>query len=336
MACGAGNMRSNTPQTSYSKPSQGSRHITAAIAFVVTLIIFVMQLSWVNVNIDIGRMSAYMVADGATIRDIWSIMQAAGAVGDFDQHIGDLPNSMDLLNATTDAIVSDTLHFISSISITLENVSVWDILYTGELPGIFDIIQIGDPPDLAAAMQVFENLVTWEVMRVTDGMGTLEQSLSIGEIPNVINMVDMVVEMLVREGPGWGMGPDDIYRLRADTEVLRTAEDAVDLLRMIFIGCAILLAVFVYLLVAGVRGARVFGFISMVIVLLLSGGFALVMFYGNQILADTLGEYMQIGAGWQVYATIGLSVLAFVLIAIHKTPPAYDAYHRIPSKTVEK
>jgi len=310
-----------TPRTPVYKKtqSQGSKHLTAAIAMVVALIIFTMQLNWVVISIDVGGLSGSLMTDMASRDDLLDAMQAAGVADQF--HDIDAANLADAITIFTNIVTQEIMDFIDSIHILDHNISITDLsdlANLANLPNIADLVQIGDPPDVAAIINIFINLVLLEITQFTSSMGELSQSLSISDIPNVIATIDLIIDSVLQEASGWGMSPADINRIAADTQAIRTAEEAVNILRIVFAACAFLLMIFVYLLVAGARPARIVGVFSIVLVFLLSGAFAIAMTFGNNIIADTFGDYIRIGAGLYVYVTALLCVLAFVLTIVHR------------------
>ena len=298
------NYPNNTPTYNNLSRSQVGRQLPAVIAVVVALIIFLMQLNWVEVNIDVSGLSSHMLADIVSQEDIWG---------------GITPHNMEeAMDIVIEIIMQEVMEFIATIRILDHNINIEDILVTGIIPNIEDLIEMGAPPDLTGLVEVISELIVWEVTRVTGGIGYFTQSISISDMPNVIGVVELLVDMIAREGAGWGLSPEDMHRLTAATEPLETAELAVEVLRVVFVVVTLLLVVFIYLLIAGVRPACIFGQICAFIVFVVSGGFALALFLGNHVLVEALGGYVGVGVSWCVYGVLGLSVLVFVLVGLYR------------------
>jgi len=259
-----------------------------------------MQLNWIAVSIDIGGMSAELLSSVATHDDIMEIMQAAGQIVETGQFEEGIPGLVELIEIFSETLVADVSQFANRIF-------AFDTTLT-----------IHDVPDVTGIIDAFTDMIVWEVTRATSSLGELEQSISVSDLPNITGLADLIIETIVREGMGWGMSSESLSRLQLETRHVDTAGQAINILRVVFAICALLLIIFLYLLVSGARTACIVGQISMVVVALLAGLFVAAMHFGNRFVADALGEYIQIGAGWYAYATLGLGVLAFVLVTMHR------------------
>jgi len=290
------------PPPSYSKQARAheSRRIPALIAVVVALIIFTMQLNWISVSVDLGGLSAELLANVATHEDIWEIMQAAGEIIETGQFEEGIPGLVELIEIFSDTLVADVTQFANRIF-------------------AFDTsLTIHDVPDVTGIIDAFTDMIVWEVTRATSGLGELEQNISISDLPNIIGLAELITDTIIREGVGWGMSPENLSRLQLETQHVDTAGFVINILRGVFAVCVLLLVIYMYLLVVGARLACTFGQICMVLIMLVSGGFAAVMHFGNRVLVEALGEYIWIGAGWYVYATLGLSLMGLVLITVQR------------------
>jgi len=293
-----------------------NKHLSAIIAIVATLIIITLQLDWVNINVDIGRVSEDLLADVVSQETIWE------AVG-HDVPAGDIPYLIDTLNIVVDGVIYEIEAFINRLGAFYQGFTITDL---ANLPDFANIISASEPPDLAGSMDIFTDLVLLEVTRVTSNMGVIDQSISISSIANVIGFAELLIEMLIREGATWGMDTGDALYQRA--EYMRTAEDVANMLRLIVILCTSLLIIFLYLHVAGTRTARVFGVVSIFIAALYAGIFALAIHFGNHAIGEALGDYISINATWNVYAALGLCVLSLVLIAVNRTKKTSATQYR--------
>jgi len=301
--------------TAYKKsPRRRGNQLPAVIATILALIIFIMQLTWVEVSIDVGPLSNHLMSNIISHEELREALQTAG--------VADETGIALAIEVISDMLASELFDFINSIRFLYQNISIIDIIATGSLPPLSDLIYIGHPPDFESMLAVFSDLIVWEVMRVTGGVGNITQYVSFSDIPNAIAFVDLMTDVIIREGTAWGMSQEAVDNLIAETEVLRTVEQAVSAVRVVFTIATILLVIFVYLLVAKARPARLFGLLSAFIVTILAGAFALLLHYGNRMLAETIGDYLVIGATWHVYATVGLSVLAFALTLMYKVTPS--------------
>jgi len=270
-----------------------------------------MQVNWVVLNTDVGGVSAIMLADIVSQEALLEAMTAAG--------IADEAHLADAIGVVTDMLIQEMMTFITSIRFQYQNFSIGEILATGSLPALSDLIYIGSPPDIATMVEVLSDLVIWEVLRVTGNMGEIELSPTIHDIPNTLHLAELLVDMVAREGASWGLTSDEINRLATEAdEALQMANQAVNILRGILVALTLLLALFTYLLVAGARPAGIFGQVLMALVFILSGAFVLGIFFGNQLLAEALNHHVTVSATWHVYAAVGLSALAFVLITLYK------------------
>jgi len=305
VVCGTAKKIRNGNKPVYTKVNKvPSRHNAAIISIMAALIILIMQMNWIVVHVDVGRMSGDLMADIISHEDVLRIMQDAGIIGQFDNNINDLPNLIDMITSLRDTIDREIQTF-------------YDSLHAFSLQDLLTGLQIV-PPDIAGMIEIFSDLILAEVIRVSVNTGGLSQSISISDIPNLISLANFVTDVIVREGAGWGIGYEGIVSLGQSTEYIQTVEQYVLILRIIFAAIALLLIIFMYMLVAGLRPACIFGMVCLAIVFLLSGAFAATIFYGNRMLSDVIDDFICISAGWYVYATIGLSILAFVFTALHR------------------
>jgi len=302
-----------TPVPSPAKTQGKGKQITGAIAVISALIIFVMQINWISFSINVGDMSSDLMVDAVSHESIWDVMNSAGIAGEFDQSISSHPSLVDMINALTNMIDREIREFS-------DRVLEFDPLLFLYDPHSFNPHSlVSDSPDMTGIADAFSELILWEVMRVLEGIDEMEQNISISDLPNLIGFINLITDMVIREGPSWGMETDDVHSFRQNTEPIQMAEQIISILRIVFAFCVLLLVIFMYLLITGARPACIFGQICMIILLILSGGFAAGLFFGNRFVADSIGDFIQIRAGWYVYAVMGLSILGFVLIALHKT-----------------
>ena len=298
-----------SPSNSQSKP--GGKQTSAGIAVIIALIIFFMQMNWITVSIDVGDMSRDLMANVVSHEDIWEILQAAGVTNEL-QSIDDYPSLVELINALTNMINREIREFSDRVLAFDPHVFLHD-------PLAFDpSALVSDPPDITGIVNAFSDLLLWEVVRVSEGMGQLEQSISISDLPNLIEFTNLITDMIIREGASWGMETETVQSLSQNTEPIQTAEQIIGIIRVVFVLCVMLLVIFMYLLIVGAKPACIVGQIIMFIIFLLSGGFAVALLIGNRMVADALGGFVQISASWHVYAAIILSVLGFVLIVLHR------------------
>ena len=291
----------------------GKQQLSAITAVVVALIIFAMQLNWVNITIDIGGMSESMLAEAVSHEAIWE------AFGQEPQDDG-IPYLMDSVNMAVAGVIYEIEAFINRLSVVFQEINIFDF---ATFPDFAGIIAASEPPDFIGTIDMFGDLLLLEVARVTGGMGEFSQSMSISDMPNVISLVDLFGDMIIRESAAWGV---DIAL--QDMEAARTAEQVINMLRVVVIFCTWLMVFFLYLYVAGLRAGKIFGQFSTIFVFICAGLFALAMHFGGRALADMFGDYISLSAGWHVYAVLGLSALAFVLITVHPTKKAPSRYRR--------
>jgi len=290
-----------TPQLSFKRQSNANQpsYILATIAMIAALIIFVMQLGWIEIRVDIGGLAGEMLTDVASQEDIWEIIRTY-TDPDVSVSFDDIPGIIELVDIITDGLISEVNEFA-------QRIFAFDTTLTRQ-----------DIPDVSGVVDSFTELIMWEVSRATSGLGVISQRISINDLPNIIVIADFVIETIIREGASWGMSPENLSLLQLETEQVQTAEQMINILRIVFVICILLLVLFIFLLVARVRAALTFGQFALIIVGLLSGAFAFVMHFGNRILYEALGEHVFIGAGWYVYAALGLAILGFVCITIYK------------------
>lgn len=268
-------------------------------------------MNWITVSIDVGDMSRDLMANVVSHEDIWEILQAAGVTNEL-QSIDDYPSLVELINALTNMINREIREFSDRVLAFDPHVFLHD-------PLAFDpSALVSDPPDITGIVNAFSDLLLWEVVRVSEGMGQLEQSISISDLPNLIEFTNLITDMIIREGASWGMETETVQSLSQNTEPIQTAEQIIGIIRVVFVLCVMLLVIFMYLLIVGAKPACIVGQIIMFIIFLLSGGFAVALLIGNRMVADALGGFVQISASWHVYAAIILSVLGFVLIVLHR------------------
>jgi len=312
------------PQRHYPTPASkqgffGGKQATGCIAAIMALIIFTMQMNWINIKLDIGSMSGSLTVDVVSQEHIQELMVASGIVDDF----GDYPDLVDMINSLTNMINNEIREFTDTVNREIREFADRVMGFDPYLliSDSSHAISISDPPDIMGMINVFSDLILWEVTRVLGGVGELDQSISISDLPNLVEFTNLITNTIVREGVSWGMETEDVLRL--DMEPFQTAEQIINILRIVFTVCALLMILFIYLLVAGAKPARLVGQITMIIVFLLSCGFGLAMFFGNRMVADALGSYIQISASWYVYLTAGLSFLGFVFICLHRSKNKY-------------
>jgi len=269
------------------------------IAVGVALIIFMMQLNWIIVRVDMGGLAGELLADVASHEDVWEILRT---VADPDESLTleDVPSIVELVDIFTDGLVTEIDEFARRIF-------AFDTTLTRD-----------DVPDVSGIIDSFTELIMWEITRASSDLGEINQNISISDLPNIIDIVDFITDTIMREGMGWGMSPETVSQIGLDTEVVDTARFGINLLRGVFVVCTLLLVLFLFLLITGVKPACLFGQISSVIAILLAGGFALALNIGNRIMVEALGEHVYIGVGWYVYITLGLGVLVLVLTTVHQ------------------
>ena len=263
-------------------------------------------MNWIAVSVDVGRLSNDLLTDVISQDDIWEIMHDASIAR--NHNISDYPYLVDLIDSLTNTINREIREFTDRIRAFDINLALSD-------PFAFDMnYLVGDPPDLTYIVNTFTDIILWEVNRVAVNMGELNQNISISDLPNLLGLINMITDTIIREGASWGMNTEDAPSI----DFIQTAEQAINILRITFMLCTLLLIIFMYLIVARLKAAYVFGQITMFIVFLLSAVFAVAMFVGNRMATDALGDYIGIRASWYVYGSIGLSIFGFVLAILHK------------------
>jgi len=262
-----------------------------------------MQMNWIVVHVDVGRMSNYLLADIISQEDALNAMRDAGIIGPYENDINNLPGLAHTITALQYAVEREIQGFFNNI----HGYNLQDIL-TGLL---------ADPPDIVGIISLFPDLMQLEAVRVAENTGELSLSISISDIPNLISLTTFITDMVTREGEGWGITHETMRAFNQNTAHIQTAEQYVLILRIVFAAVALLLIIFMYLLVAGARPACAIGMLCLFIALLLPVAFVVAEHCTNDILSETIGGFVQVSAGWYVYATIGLSVLAFIFTAIH-------------------
>ena len=91
-----------------------------------------------------------------------------------------------------------------------------------------------------------------------------------------------------------------------------------NVLRAVWAICILLLALYLFLLTAESKAAGSVGLIGTGFAFVLALVFAVGIFVGNSMLAETLGDFLQISAAIWVYVCLGLSLTAVVLLAVNK------------------
>ena len=275
---------------------------------IIALIIFALQLNWIVVSIDFGRFSGDLISELVSRDDLLEDLRDAGIID--DRGVRNPPELTEMLDEFTRVVRDEINEFTEQV----QNI---DILAYMENPALFNPANlVRNPPNVSRMVNAFTNIMIWEAVRVTENMGEFNQSISVSDLPNLLSLPTLATDVILNQGEGWGMTPEDLRAI--DTAPLQTAEQVINIVRIVFAACTLLLILVMYLIVAGARPAGIIGQISMVIMFILSGAFALGMFFANRMVAENLGDYVRISAGWYVYVVIGLSVLGFVLTTVHK------------------
>jgi len=262
-----------------------------------------MQMNWIMLRVDVGRMTSEFIAVIVSHEDVLNVMRDAGIIGPYDTDISDLPGLSETILSLGDVVGHEILGFY-------DRLRVYGLQYF--LTGLPIVL-----PDIFGIVSILPDLLLVEVMRVTENIGELSQDISISDIPNLINLATLTTDTIAREGEAWGINHEIMHEFRLNAGHAQTIEQYISILQAIFAAVALLLIIFIYLVVSEARLAGIFGMFCMVVVLLLSAGFAVAVHVASDMLTDIVGDFVYVSAGWYVYATAALSVLTFVFTALH-------------------
>ena len=166
---------------------------------------------------------------------------------------------------------------------------------------------------------LFEGYLLQEVQQVVGGIGQVEYTISVSDIPNFITTFTVVVDLIEREGTrSWGIPYSDVNNFRQAVNPLINFADTINISGIVIAVIGILMFVSIYLIVSGSRGASVFAQISTAFTTLMSLAFAIILNFANSILRDSLGGYIIVSVSVWVYIALGLSVIAFVIATLSR------------------
>ena len=278
------------------------RMIRAVAATLAALIIATMLLGWISVSIDIDRYSTETI-----MRNLNNIITEW-----FESHIDlvDTANALYELR-THDAVNTRLDEFLDELVDDLRR----DFGQHIELGSDFvmaDVLTDEVISDLVAdADEFIDNLLDefldetlGEIRRVLEGVSGTSFSASYTVHGSVY-----LARLLATVSEVGG----DFTDLDTSTVLL-----AANILRAVWAICVLLLSLFLFLLIAELKITRLMGLLGFGLAFVLALAFTIGLFVGSGLLPDAIGDFLQIGATIWVYICLGLSLAAFVLLAVNK------------------
>jgi len=172
-------------------------------------------------------------------------------------------------------------------------------------------------PTIAEGYQVSDT--GQEVLqRIIDDVFTedLNQTYTMFGLVNFAAMLDLLVDVVEAEASNLGMTPRDVRDLREQMELLEYIPTVANIAMIVIYAIALILLVFVFIMLVEAKAARVIGIIGTVCTTTISGVFSIVMLVGSRLLPREIGRYISISASPWVYAALGLSAIALIMLII--------------------
>ena len=291
------------PQAASFEPKSDKRRrlVRSFAAVLAALIIATMLLGWINIHIDI---------DGQTTNDIanrldeivadWIevniyLLDVEGILHEVRDH--------DVVNARVDEFVDEILDSIRQDfgdHIELESDFGMADVFTDEVIG--DLVADADE----VVGEILDEIVgetMYEIRYIIIGISGLSFSASYS-----VYSLAYLTRLVANVG-------EAVQAVAADSGFdMSNAVLAANILRVVWAVCILLLVLFLFLLTAEFKAARLVGLIGTGFASILALAFAIGLFVGNSRLTDVFGGVLQFGAAIWVYVCLGLSLAAVVLI----------------------
>ena len=284
------------------------RLVRSFAATLAALIIATMLLSWVTVRVEIDAGVTVEIVDNLdTIVTDW-----------FDAHIELLDVEAILHEVREHEAVNERMgEFIDEIVETIRRDFGGHIELEADF-GIADVITDLVIYDLVAeADEIVEDTLyefigdtMSEIRHIVDGVAgrSFSASFSVYSLAYLTGLVEEVNEVALAIAERGGLAELDMSFANLVTNILRA----------VWAVCILMLVAFLFLLSAEFKAAKLVGLIGAGFAFVLALVFAIGLFVGNSMIADTFGNFLQFSAAIWVYVCLGLSLTAIVLLAVYR------------------
>jgi len=167
---------------------------------------------------------------------------------------------------------------------------------------------------------LFEGYLLREVQQVVGGIGEVEYTVSVGDLPNFITTFTTVVDLVEREAArSWGIPHSDVGNFLDAIDPIMGFANAANIPQIVVGILSVLLLVAIYLIASDNKKASSFvqacaAFITLLMLIL-----AIVLNFASSALANNIGGYISMSVSAWVYTAIGLSVATFVVAILYNS-----------------